>query len=80
MQALLGFGGKKWQCFCIQHILIFSSFWTKSRKSYCTTPGVGVGVGIGVGGGVGISKMLKFYVKIFLCDGQGAVRPAILSL
>ena len=27
--------------------------WTKSRKSYCTTPGIGVGGG-------GVSKMLKF--------------------
>ena len=35
----------------------------------------GVGVGVGVGGGVGVSKMLKF-----LCDGQGAVRRAFLSL
>ena len=34
--------------------------WTKSRKSYFTTPGVRVGVGIGVGIGVGVSKMLKF--------------------
>ena len=41
-------------------------------KSYCTTPGVGVV------GGVGVSK--KFNVKVFLCDGQGAVRRAILSL
>ena len=24
--------------------------------------------------------MLKFYVQVFLCDGQGAVRRAILSL
>ena len=32
----------------------------------------------GVGAGVGISK--KFNVKVFLCDGQGAVRRAILSL
>ena len=39
----------------------------KSRKSYCTTPGVGVGVVIGVG----VSKMLKFLRSSFLCDGQG---------
>ena len=39
------------------------------RKSYCTT--------IGVGGG-SVDKMLKFYVFKFLCDGQGAVRQAIL--
>ena len=37
----------------------------KSRKRYCTSPGVGVGGGVGVGvgvsvGGVGVSKMLKF--------------------
>ena len=31
----------------------------KSRKSYCTTPGVGIS------GGVSVSKMLKFYVKVF---------------
>ena len=56
----------------------------KSRKSYCTTPsigiGVGVGIGISVGGGVGASKMLKFLHLSFLCDGQGTVRRAILSL
>ena len=28
------------------------------RKSYCTAPGVG------------ISKMLKFYILFFLCDGK----------
>ena len=40
----------------------------KSRKSYCTTPGVGVGVG-GVGAGVGgISK--KFNVKVFYAMGK----------
>ena len=32
---------------------------TKSRKSYCTTSSVGVGVGGGV------SKMLKFFNKVF---------------
>ena len=33
---------------------------------------------VGVGSGVRVSK--KFNVKVFLCDGQGAVRRAILSL
>ena len=44
----------------------------KSRKSYCTTVGVGVGVGVGVvvAVGVGISKMLKFYVKVFYVMGK----------
>ena len=46
----------------------------KSRKSYGTTPGVRIG------GSVGVSKMLKFLRESFLCDGQGAVRQAILSL
>ena len=45
----------------------------KVQESYFTTPGVGVGVG-----GGGISK--KFNVKVFLCDGQGTVRRAILFL
>ena len=44
----------------------------KSRKSYCTTPGVGVGVsvgvGVGVGGVVGISK--KFNIKFFYVMGK----------
>ena len=35
----------------------FQLAWTKSRKSYCTTPG------IGIGGGVGVSK--TFNVKVF---------------
>ena len=40
--------------------ICFKLAWTKSRKSYYTTPGVGVGVGVGVGGGGGgVSKMLK---------------------
>ena len=34
----------------------------KSRKSYCTTPGVGVGIGVGV------SK--KFKVKVFYVMGK----------
>ena len=38
--------------------------WTRLRKSYCTTPGVGVGVG----GGVGVSKM--FNVKVFYVMGK----------
>ena len=60
--------------FCIYILCCaFMLAWTKSRKSYCTTPGVGVGVSVGV------SKMLKFLRKSFLCDGQGAVRRAILS-
>ena len=37
----------------------------KSRKSYCTTPGVGIGVGIGIG----VSK--KFNVKVFYVMGKG---------
>ena len=41
--------------------------------------GVCVGVGVGIGGGR-VSKMLKFLRLSFLCDGQGAVRQAILSL
>ena len=36
----------------------------KSRKSYCTTPGIGVGVG----GGVGVSK--KFNIKVFYVMGK----------
>ena len=42
----------------------FLLVWTKSRKSYCTIPGVGVGVG----GGFGISK--KFNVKVFYVMGK----------
>ena len=52
------------------------------RKSYCTDPGCGIGggndVGIGIRGGVGISKMLKFYIQVFVSDGQVPVRQAIL--
>ena len=33
----------------------FKLAWTKSGKSYCTTPGIGIGVG-----GGGVSKILKF--------------------
>ena len=48
------------------YVKIFQLAGTKSRKSYCTTPGVGVGVG--VGGGVGVSK--KFHVKVFYVLGR----------
>ena len=67
---------------CCLQIQLFLARWMKSRKSYCTTPGigVGVGVGVGVGGGVGISKMFKFLHLSFLCDGQGPVRQTFLSL
>ena len=40
----------------------FQLAWTKFRKSYETTPGVGVGVGVGV------SK--KFNVKVFYLMGR----------
>ena len=48
----------------------FQLAWTKSRKSYCTTRGVAVGVGFGIIGGGGVSRMLKFYVKVFYVMGK----------
>ena len=39
--------------------------------SHCTAPG------FSVGSGGGVDKILIFRLK-FLCDGQGAVRPAII--
>ena len=43
-------------------------------------PLVSVGAGIGVSGGnFSISKIFKFYIKL-LCDGQGAVKEAILYM
>ena len=51
-----------------------------SRKNYCTT--IGGGVGVSVGGGVSVSKMIVLsiflHILLFKCDGQGAVRLAIL--
>ena len=44
--------------------LIFLLAWTKSRKSYYTTPGVGVGVGVGAS----VSK--RFNVKVFYVMGK----------
>ena len=41
------------------------------RKSYCTTPGDSISSGVGR---LGASKMFKFYIKVFSCDGQGPVR------
>ena len=43
---------------CLKKHEWFKLAWTKSMKSYCTTPGVSDRVG----GGAGVSKMLKFYV------------------
>ena len=47
-------------------VLIFELAWTKSRKSYCTTPGVGVGVGISKK--FNLSK--KFNNKVFYVMGK----------
>ena len=51
----------KIQEYCIYSVIrqSFKLAWTKSRKRYCTTPGIGVGVGSS-GSGVGVSKMLNF--------------------
>ena len=57
------------------HKLIFSSPSGMFRKSCCTTLGI---IG-GIGGSICVNKMLKFYVFLcVLCDGQGAVRRAVL--
>ena len=56
----------------------FSSPGRSPGRAIVLPPGVGFGVGIG--GGDGVSKMLKFLLLSFLCDGQGAVKRAILSL
>ena len=50
----------------------FSSPFRMYRKSYCTNSGFGVKGGIG--GVLSISKMLKFYAKVLLCDRQDTVR------
>ena len=44
------------------------------KKSCCVTPSICIGSSgsVGVCGCVGVSKMLKFYVKVFLCDREGA--------
>ena len=44
---------------------MFYLAWTKSRKSYCTTPGIGVGLD-----GGSISKCLSFFVKVFYVIGK----------
>ena len=49
---------------CMPCLSTFLLAWTKSRKSYCTTPGVGDGIG----GDVGVSK--KFNVKVFYVMGK----------
>ena len=43
------------------------------RTSYCSIHGVGSGVGIGVDGGVGVSKVLKYYVKVFYVMGKAVL-------
>ena len=47
---------------------LFSSPGRSPGRAIVLPPGVGVGVG--VGGGVGVSKMLKFYVKVFYVMGK----------
>ena len=49
---------------------IFSSPVRMYRKSCCTTPGIGIGGYI--------SKMLKFYIKVFYVMGKGANRQVIM--
>ena len=48
--------------------LIFSSPGWSSGRAIVLPPGIGVGVSVGIGGGV--SKMLKFYVKVFYVMGK----------
>ena len=70
-------GRKSLICTCIYcvHKLIFTidkpnvSSPVKSTESYCCHFDVGVGIGV---------TLKKFYIKIFLCYGQGTVRRAIL--
>ena len=47
------------------------------RKSFSTSSSTG-GVGGSVGGGITVSKMLKFYFKVFMWWATGAVKVAIL--
>ena len=41
--------------------------------------GGGLVEGFGIGGCSCISKPFEVYVKVFLCDGQGAARQAVLG-
>ena len=41
-------------------------------REYCCHLDISIGIGMGVG--MGLSHTLKFYDKVFLSDGQGAVR------
>ena len=38
------------------------------------------GSALALAAAVALAKCLSFYIQVFLCDGQGAVRRAILSL
>ena len=67
------------EALAVQNILSFLACWDEVQEELLYCPGVGLGVGIGSGVG-GVGKMFKFLRGSFLCDGQGAVRPAILSL
>ena len=58
----------------------FSSPGQSPGRAIVLSPASAFFVGVGVGGGVEVSKMLKILRLSFLCDGQGAVRRAFLSV
>ena len=59
-------------CQCFFHCFAFLARLDEVQEELLYYPSVGVGVG--VGGGVNISKMLKFYVKIFYVMGKAQSR------
>ena len=65
----------RWALFFANEHKIITPLYLFSSPGRC--PGRAIVLPPGVGVGVGVSK--KFNVKVFLCDGQGAVSRAILS-
>ena len=55
---------------------MFSSPLRMYRKSCLTTVGIDGGGGGSVSNSVAVNKMLKLYIKVFVCDDQSTVRQA----
>ena len=59
---------------------IFSSPGRSPGRAIVLPPASVLALAVVLVSAVALAKRLSFYVKVFLCDGKGAVRQAILSL
>ena len=63
---------------CLQKFEYLTFLYKCTGRSFALPHGIGCSIGIGCG--VSVSKILKFYEKVLLYDGQGTVRRAVLYI